>query len=615
MSDKELICEQCGTKNPPDAVFCLICGHDLSLPKAPEEDGDNITPMVPDMSPQDMESDLPELLRDLHAENATSGSIRRSAIFSQDDADKTRAVHLRAKANPETDKEKADWLAQIRKKAQEDEDARGELTKRLGAREKLAQQDSSEPTTHEFDEWLGKVKKTASKDGLTTEPTPGMDTGNSDETPSWLKKVRDNAAQEREQGTTGDAEFEEPIQHIAEWIKEKFEKEPPTALLSGDTHPVQTHTPDEEPAPQNKVDEADQTPDVVQDGAGGKQTQEPVSFDDDWDVRPGQDEAPLSEPLVEELWRAIEKNPAEELLQEQRSQADLLKALLATEGKSLEMPVPDEKRPFRWQRLFLAMVLLAAVIVPLFINDGTYTQKGTLMPASLTFFDQVEQLPSKGSILVVLDYPVGLSAEMEMVSAPVFSHLMQKGMNIALLSSQPEGIWLSQRLVEVNQTSAGLDSFTNLGYLPGSRMGMMNLATTGLIEGQLSLPALPEPILGVSLAKYDGLILITDSLQSARNWIELVFPGLVEKPALVISSMQEALMVMPYFDSGQVDGLLAGLQSASQYRAALDTPIQPATPWRSYQAGLLVMAGLLLVGIVIRLEATSTENDIGEMEP
>jgi hypothetical protein len=73
-------------------------------------------------------------------------------------------------------------------------------------------------------------------------------------------------------------------------------------------------------------------------------------------------------------------------------------------------------------------------------------------------------------------------------------------------------------------------------------------------------------------------------------------------------------MLLPYVDSAQIDGLIAGLQDSSLYAATLGEKTQSATLWRSYQAGLLVMLGLMLVGIVIRLESSSAEYAIKEIK-
>ena len=133
MSDDPLICEQCGTENPPDATFCLICGHDLRLSMSEETD-EPVSPEETKPGSDEPESDLPELLRDLHSET-TSSSIRRSALFRDQNS-------ISAASSPKNGGDESglvsgslDWLEKIRKRAQEEEDATGELIKKVAARD------------------------------------------------------------------------------------------------------------------------------------------------------------------------------------------------------------------------------------------------------------------------------------------------------------------------------------------------------------------------------------------------------------------------------------------------------------------------------------------------
>ncbi len=609
MSESFLICEQCGTENPSGSTFCLICGHDLSLPKSPAEEMDDELDQTSNL-PGDIESDLPELLRDLKAENP-SGSIRRSALFSQDDAEKTRAVSIRP---TEANAEKEDWIERVRKKAQEDGIQKVDPEEPTESHDQGTDAIPELPQQAETDQWLGKVKETANRDGLHTSLPPKDDPEDSLEgTPGWLKKVREQVSAEQESIAPEDETQGKPSRPYAEWIREEIHKDPQELIKAEATQPVQI----EEPVSSQSGLEAD-TPEPGQsfnDDQHNGDVPKPMPEENSNDPKQDHIEITSTEPQIEAFWRDFDRDPAEEILKEQRVRADLIKSLLVTEGKSVEIPAPVEKKKTLWLRFFLAIILLGAVIGPLFFNSGTFSQKGSLSPSGQAFYNQVEQLEVGSKVLVVLDYPAGLSAELESVSKPVFAHLAQKDLDMSLLSIQPEGNWLSQHLLENLRMSLDLEGISNLGYLPGNQLGLLRLAGSTSDALLLDLPTLPERSLGFSLADFDCLVLVTDSLQTTRNWVELVYPVLEEKAKLVVSSMQEALVIMPYFDSKQVDGILAGVQESNQYAAAVGNETQQPATWRSYQAGLLVMAGLMLVGIVIRLEAAaSSENELREIE-
>ena len=614
MSDDPLICEQCGTENPLDATFCLICGHDLRLPRSEETD-QPVSPEEPKQESGETESDLPELLRDLHSENASS-SIRRSALFRDQNSTSTDSS---AKDNGDESSlvsGSLDWLEKIRKRAQKEEDATGELIKKVAARDQTLESSAEDSVRDEFEGWLGQVKETARRDKLTPGTEPVESPGDGDDIPTWLKKVRDSEAEEAEKARLEREKLAAAQSQVSNWIKEQ---------------------PDQ-PAAQGSDNESTQKIKIIAEIRGEPVPvfEEPVpveppgepgllSGEHDLKTEASDQEPALEEPLEEEvvqieeshpdkLWEEIAEKPVSDLVLEQHSRAEMLKTLLTTEGRSVEVPPPPEKKKTRFFRFLLALFLLLAVCSPFFFGNSTFNQDGSLPKAGQNFFDQITLLGSANKVLIVLDYPAAISAEMELVSKPVISHLMQKGLGLSLISCQPEGVWLARRLMEGSQPATVPVKINYLGYLPGARLGLYNASLGSPLSFIAGLDGDPAQQDEVTFFNYDVMIIMVDSLQSARNWIELVVPSLNGKPVLFISSTQEVGMLLPYVDSTQIDGLIAGLQDSSLYAATLGEKTQSATLWRSYQAGLLVMLGLMLVGIVIRLESSSAEYAIKEIK-
>lgn len=609
-----MICEQCGTQNPPDATFCLICGHDLHLPKDEETD-EPVVPQETKPGISETESDLPELLRDLHSENASS-SIRRSALFS--DQNSTKA-DLDASANGDKsilETGSSGWLDKIRKRAQEEEDAAGALIKKVVARDQTMESSAEDAVRDEFEGWLGQVKATARRDQFAPQVESPKATENGDDIPTWLKKVRDNEAEEAEKARLESEKLAAAQSQSTNWIKEQpdqpsaqgsdnesTQKIKIIAEIRGEPVPVV-----EEPVPVEQPGESGSLPvesDLEMEGS----TQD-SSLAEPFE----KDVVQLKESQPEEFWNEGLDKPVSDLLLEQRSRAEIFKTLLATEGRSVEVPPPPEKKKTRLFRFLLALLLLLAVCSPFFFGNSTFIQEGSLPKAGQSFFDQIALLGSANKVLVVLDYPTGVSSEMELVSQPIISHLTQKGVGLSFISGQPEGVWLAPRLMESAQPAALPMKINYLGYLPGGRVGLYNASLGSPLNFIKNLDVDPTKRAEINLADYDVMIIMIDSLQSARNWIELVIPGFAGKPVMMISSTQEVAMLLPYVDSAQINGLIAGLQESSLYAAALGGKTQSAILWRSYQAGLLIMLGLMLVGIVFRLESTSAEYAIKEIK-
>ncbi len=606
MNDEPLICEQCGTENPPDATFCLICGHDLHVQQAepqPEAEPPDESP-----NPEQAISDLPELLRDLHSENASS-SIRRSAVFQENGKEKPVSPSESGGQDVSSPAVgSSDWLEKIRRRAQEEEDAAGDLVKRVSARDQELEGVPEDMTKGEFEDWLSHIRQTARRDKFAPSIGSVEEPGGEDDIPNWLKKVRDNEAQEaeKEQAAATAAlpgwikeQHEAPVQAVSS--EELTQKIRIISEIRGEPIPIIEVPAPEEPAEQPGQSK-NEPPEVVEETP----QQEEVQPVDELPVVEAPDEPLIVEPDTK-IWQYISDNQPNEQVLEQRSRAEVLKTILTNEGRSVEVPALPEKKKTKLFRFLLAFLLLLAVCSPLFIGNTVFTAEGGLSGAGLAFYQQVEQTNSGDRVLLILDYPAGMSAEMELVSRPVLTHLVKKNVAISALSSQPEGVWLAPRLVEISGVEGLYTQITYLGYLPGGRLGLYNASQGESLEilNSLSYEAAQEP--GVTLADFELMIIMVDSLQSARNWIELVAPGFDDKPVLMISTAQEAVMLLPYVDSAQLDGLISGLLDGSRYAVELGGTTQSAFIWRSYQAGLLLILGLILVGIITRLESTSAD--------
>jgi len=220
--------------------------------------------------------------------------------------------------------------------------------------------------------------------------------------------------------------------------------------------------------------------------------------------------------------------------------------------------------------------------------------------------------------LIVTDYQAGLSAEMEQVANPLIRHLAQKQVQMVLLSTYPEGVWLAERLLDISLTDDAFsqvrEQAVNLGFLPGGRMGLLNYAMD-------AHTAFTEQVWESSNLKnlnhindFSVVLILADTLDRARSWLEQAGPSLIDTPMLMVSSTQEAAMMLPYLDSGQLAGMLSGLQDAGLYKAALGDTVMTNTIWSAYQAGLLVMAALILVSFVIGLVTNASTNQEEEQK-
>ena len=307
----------------------------------------------------------------------------------------------------------------------------------------------------------------------------------------------------------------------------------------------------------------------------------------------------------------------------QRTQADLLEKLIRAEGQPKNAGQLKESvvlRPLRW--VIFAMLSLA-VLLPAVLGSSWWP--APVLPAAAEdpfnrFAATISGLPEGAVLLVVTDYQPGFAGEMEQVAGPVMVHLMHKNSRLAFLSTSTVSTELGERLVEQanaffvqNQGGAPIyekeKQFLFLGYLPGGAAGVQAFAerpqqTTGRdsLNGNLWQSALLGNGGIEKISGFDAVLVLTDDPDNGRMWIEQTAAALAGKPLLMVASAQAAPMLQPYSASGQLSGLVSGLdggvlyetRNAAEQLAPLYAGRAKALYWDGYGAAVLI-AGLSIV--------------------
>jgi hypothetical protein len=89
---------------------------------------------------------------------------------------------------------------------------------------------------------------------------------------------------------------------------------------------------------------------------------------------------------------------------------------------------------------------------------------------------------------------------------------------------------------------------------------------------------------------------VTDNPDNGRIWVEQAGVTLKDRPMLMVISAQAEPMLIPYYDSGQVRGLLTGLSGGAVYEASREQPGLAHVYWDSYGFGLIAAQLLILTG-------------------
>lgn len=307
--------------------------------------------------------------------------------------------------------------------------------------------------------------------------------------------------------------------------------------------------------------------------------------------------------------------------EKQRVHASLIESLISEESQPQAVSAERSEAPQRVLRFLVAAILILAVLLPM-LNFLPALPAATILPQELIAFETTLSdeavLPRGSAVLLALEYEPGLAGEMQTASEAVIRQLAENDTRLTVISTSPTGPILAESLL----AKGGVDPafVVNLGYLAGGSTGLQSFglapmqAAPATLQGQLA-PWNSGTLAGVTrLSDFSAVVVLTDDPDKGRNWVEQVQPALGSKPLLMVSSAQAAPLLLPYYNSGQVQGILSGIAGAAGYEALTESSGTASLLRGSYQYGmlltaLLVLAGSLITGIITSITRSKAEKE------
>ena len=489
---------------------------------------------------------------------------------------------------------------------------------------------AEETTEHGIPEWLANLETKPEQEAAIPEPVPGSESPlvstPSEEVPSWLSAYQAEAAaaeqqevkQEPSEGTPPPPFAKEGTGPLPEWLV-GIEKTPtpsdatPALIAANEEIPASAErgegefnleipdwisklNPEQAYEKVSGVNAEPTTPENLElsELPSWVQAMRPVES-----VVTESTEAPHEEAQVTEqsgplagLQGVLPVSPGLGTLRKPPAYTAVLKV---TEGQqryaaALERMISGETQPVatgkarltsnRLWRWLITLFLIAAVVASLFLGIPTTPASTLRPPETVSAFTLVGSLPSNAPVLVIFDYDPALSGEMEAAAAPLMDHLLLQGPRLALISTSPTGPALAERFLHDASASplvAGHNyqsgqQYVNLGYLAGGPSGVQFFAGSPTEAAKFTLdgkqawtmPPLQEVR---ALSDFAAIIVLTDNADSGRVWIEQTGSTIGNAPMLMVISAQAEPMILPYYASGQVKGLVTGLAGGEAYAA------------------------------------------------
>jgi len=283
------------------------------------------------------------------------------------------------------------------------------------------------------------------------------------------------------------------------------------------------------------------------------------------------------------------------LLRDQRDRARILNEIISQEGRR-SIPLPHEnKNNHRLGSVILSLLLILGILATiLFMPNGSPAFPNS--PTAIAFAKNLETISEGQSVLLVLDYQAGSKNEIEPLLEKLLESLETKNISLRVVTANPENLWLSAKLF------AGSPS--EIEFIPGGVLGYLSLAVAekpvwGTLPIDKAVKTDPDIFAGLS-----HIILVSDSSEFVRSWMEQISPFQLHLNTSVITTSVSAPMLSPYFASGQIKGYVAGLSDAKTLGVEKDLLVNQ----RAFQVGTLLMILVLLLGIIMKLDEDSRSN-------
>jgi hypothetical protein len=544
-----LICPECGADNLLDAEQCQLCGASLEgvIPADPPQDDALPLPQA-DEDLTDLLSSLrqDEVLGEISAEHQEGSPPASEAEMAEENPDG---------ADDET--EVPEWLNRIRQRAQTEPDSVGEITQKISAARESLEAEKNKVQQSQFEDLLQKIH--GEDEALPSSEIPDVEDNAEISIPpgtaraDWLKRIRKKhrpAEAERPEEILSEREGDSLLQ----WL---------VALENGDDTAEDLSA----DVPAGTADDAEATRELTHLSAAEEHTREIA---------------------LGALKRLPRREMELNINREEQARADQLTATISDEKAVRPERTPERLFFPRGLRLALGALLIIILSYALFNGIPGDLPTSTPRPQSQAVVDWAQGLPAGSSVLLVLDYPAAFSAEMTLIASPILREIYAAGAEVSILSSAPAGSLLFDRLL-ADADLPDSPVIQDLGFYPVGSFGAYGLAyQESPTQGQSEL------LMGTPAESLDGILILGDDYEGTMAWVEQLSSLMPATPVLLLVSAQAEPLLLPYWESGQVVGMVSGILDA------VDLAGQPAeivARWRAYQVGTVLMILMLLIGM------------------
>ncbi len=223
----------------------------------------------------------------------------------------------------------------------------------------------------------------------------------------------------------------------------------------------------------------------------------------------------------------------------------------------------------RWVFLIIGLSVLIPLLKPELIQMPVKTTKNTQI-----VFDSISKLKENDKVLISFEYGASTKPEIHPMAIALLNQLFSKGIKVYMMSLWPEGVIMARDVLshvddsEVFNLIDG-ENYVMFDYKVGGEIVIKNIASDfrGVYMQDINKKSINDISMmeGInSVEDFDFVFDLSAGVPGNAEWVQYA----CDPKSIPLSSGCTSIMVtdaIPYVESGQLKGILAGMPGAAEY--------------------------------------------------
>ena len=224
-------------------------------------------------------------------------------------------------------------------------------------------------------------------------------------------------------------------------------------------------------------------------------------------------------------------------------------------------------------RRYIFVLIALSVLIPLVKSDWIKMPIKTTQNTQIVF-DELSKLKKGDKILVSFEYGASTKPEIHPMAIALLNQMFSKGIKVYIISLWPEGVIMAKDVVtnvidsEIFELVDGVD-YVMFDYKVGGEIVIKNIASDfrGVYMQDINKKSISQiPIMKdiYSVEDFDFVFDLSAGVPGNAEWVQYA----CDPKNVPLSSGCTSIMVtdaIPYVESGQLKGILAGMPGAAEY--------------------------------------------------